>query len=216
MTTSVIRPSLRPWDLPQTDLGRYVSSRASQLQSRYLAADSPSKAALAQLRNSISRPVGTEPATWAIMFDGFPTHLMGRDDKPSASEIAAHAALSIFAVHMQSATTPVQLNGIGIGRAVRRLSRLLGEDDQSSPVIRRFHALGTASDLPETLHHARGLIQQMRAASIGLDYGRLAEDLVGLQNPSRADGVRLRWARDLFRIDPTPDNETSNETKEEN
>jgi len=186
------------------------------LQTRYLRSEASGKAALAQLRNGIRRRLGEDPVVWAIVFDGFPEELMGREDEPNQFEIAAHAALVLFAVHMQSARDPMHVTGVGLGRAIRRLARSQVEDDPSTPVMRRFHALGTSTDLPETLHHARGLTQQLRAAGIGLDYGRLAEDFVGLQFPDRADGIRLRWARDLYRLDPMSEDNHSTDTEEEN
>ncbi|BEH01375.1 hypothetical protein brsh051_06560 [Brooklawnia propionicigenes] len=216
MTTPSVKPRLNPWDLPRTNLGKYISRRAAELQKRYLAQNAAAKATLAQLRNGVRRPLGSDVLAWGAIFDGFPPELAGRSDEPNRAEVAAHAALSLFAIHMQSAREPMHLNGVGLGRAVRRLSRSPDESDPSSPVMRRFHALGTSVDLPETLHHARGLVQQLRAAGIGLDYGRLAEDFAGLQSPERADGVRLRWARDLYRLDPTPNDDNPNELKEEN
>lgn len=216
MTTQPVKPKPNPWDLPKTKLGRYVSKQADILQTRYLAADARSKAALAQLRNAIRRPLGSDPTVWGIVFDEFPDELVGRGDEPNRAETAAYTALSLFAIHMQSAREPVHVDGIGLGRAIRRLSRSQNEDGPSSPVMRRFHALGTSADLPETIHHARGLIQQLRSASISLDYGRLAEDFVGLQSPDRADSVRLRWARDLYRFDSSSNDDHSTDTEEEN
>ena len=50
------------------------------------------------------------------------------------------------------------------------------------------------------MHYARQLVQQLRAASIPLDYGLLAQQLYDLQNPYRADAVRLSWGRAFARV----------------
>ena len=68
----------------------------------------------------------------------------------------------------------------------------------------------------EVVHHARGLITQLRSHGIPLDYGMFTEDLVYLQTRG-ADRVRLRWGRDFYRIpkqsehidDDTPAAETA-------
>lgn len=194
---------------PDVQLRTFISRRASELQNRYLTKDSASKAVLAHLRNCVGRAVGADPNLWEVVFRSFPKDLVGRADAPNRYEIAAHNALALFAVHMQSARRPMHVADVGLGAAIRVLAREEGADDLSSPVLRRFHMLGTSSSLPETLHHARGLIQQLRAHDIGLDYGRLAVDLVKLQTPGREDSVRLRWARDLYK------QETPTQTEEQ-
>lgn len=205
-------PQPQPKDLARTKLGSYVSRRAQALQTRFLAGDPGSRAALAQLRHGVGRPAGGDPKSWDVVFQDFPSELIGSRDEPNQAETAVHAALGLFAIHMQSATAPRHLPGIGLGAAIRRLVGVGDTDTQTSPVIRRFHMLGTASTLEETLYHARGLVQQLRGANIGLDYGRLAEDLFRLQFPDRSDSVRLRWARDLFRSQSASDQNESLDT----
>lgn len=192
-----------------TKLGWYVSRRADNLQRRYLTGDPSGRAALAQLRNGAGKAAGSDPNSWDLVFRDFPADLVGDRDEPNRAETAVHAALSLFAIHMQSAKFDQHVPGIGLGTAIRRLVGIGDTDTQTSPVVRRFHMLGTAATLEETLHHARGLVQQLRASNIGLDYGRLAEDLYNLQFPERSDGVRLRWARDLFRSLATSEQDDS-------
>ena len=73
----------------------------------------------------------------------------------------------------------------------------------------RFTAIGTASTWDETVYHARGIIQQLRAFAVPLDYGRFAGDLYLLRKPSSADRVRLAWGRDFYRVHhPEDDGET--------
>lgn len=189
--------------LPRTELGRFVSRRAAELQRAYLDGSPAAKGALARLRRTVGRPSGADPAAWEVVYVDFPEDLVGHGDAPSREEVAAHEALGLLAVHLQSAGQPVHVPGVGLGQAVRRLASPSDGASREKPVMRRFQALGTAEVLDEALHHARGLVQQFRhppgsTVPIGLDYGLLAEDLVDLQQPRRRDAVRLRWARDLY------------------
>ncbi|GAA2181670.1 type I-E CRISPR-associated protein Cse2/CasB [Brooklawnia cerclae] len=211
--TSPIPDRRRPGESSQL-LAAYVGRRATQLQSRYLAQDPRARADLARLRRAVGRSPGSDPAAWDVIFRDFPPELMGRNDAPSPAELAVNAALCLFGVHLQSADKPMHVQDQGLGRAVRLLSRPEDTETFSAPTMRRFHALGTATSLVEVLHHARGLIQQFRAGGIGLDYGRLADDFYWLQRPASADNVRLRWARDLYRIDPQTENSPEKEISE--
>lgn len=190
----------------RTEVGRYVGGRVARLQARMLAGgDGPTRAALAKLRRGVGQPIAADPELWGVVFDGFPSAWLGRDDLPSRSEEATFAAMTLFAVHQQSKSEPMHVPGRGLGDAVRRLASPENAEELSRPVLRRFNALATADSFEEVLHHARGLVQQLRAESIGLDYGILAEDLAALQDPRKADSVRLRWARAFHRRqhDPT-------------
>ena len=195
--------------------GEYVAKKVVQLQRRYLGDDSRARGDLARLRRTVGRSIGADADSWSVVFEQFPEVLMGRGDSPSRWETAAPITFGLFAVHMQSATGSQHVAGWGIGRAVRELAGPDEPDTREQPVMRRFRALGTSSDLAEAVQHARGLIQQFRAAEIPLDYVRLARDLVDLQHPRSADAVRLRWARDLYRIGPTGAKSSATEAAQE-
>lgn len=69
-------------------------------------------------------------------------------------------------------------------------------------MIRRFNAVITSSEMTELAHHARGLIQLMKASdkNIGLDYPQFARDLYNFQFPDGRKNVILRWGQDFYRI----------------
>lgn len=204
MTTDAVATQSEepPDDVPARDetpsqrLARHVTARVIRLQQGYLADTAAAVASLARLRRAVTAEPGSDPGVWYDTFDGFPASLVGAGDAPSAAERAAHAAITLFAVHQQSRNEPMHRKGVSLGAAVRALSPDGSNDD---PVLRRFHTLGTAASLPETLHHLRGLVTQFRGASIGLDYGRLAVDLYMLQDPRRAPDVRRLWGRAYYR-----------------
>jgi CRISPR system Cascade subunit CasB len=188
---------------PPGELGRLVSNRVEDLQNRYLnARRSPAAAAtLAHLRRGLGKAPGEVPEIWDITLESIPRP--GHGDVPSPQEHAAHAALTLYALHQQSRTTPMHTRGRSLGMAVRALARsqdATGDADREKAVRRRFDAVATATSFSETTHHLRGLISQLRAADIALDYGRLADDLERLQRPGGPKAVRLQWGRDYHRL----------------
>lgn len=194
---------------PTEALAAYVSSKIYQLQLGYLNNQSAAVGKLAQLRRAVATEPGTQSEIWDLLFDGMPVQLVGRGDQPSRAELSTHACITLYAVHQQSQRTPMHIAGDSLGAAVGQLARKLAVGDGASNpgVIRRFQALGTATTFSETLHHARGLITQLRSAQISMDYGRLAADLYQLQDTTRSGTVRLQWGRGFYnaRPDPRPD-----------
>ncbi|HEY5857198.1 MAG TPA: type I-E CRISPR-associated protein Cse2/CasB [Aldersonia sp.] len=191
-------------------LSAYVDRKVTRLQQQYLADVSSAAASLARLRRAVNRGPGEDPTVWAETFDGFPAELLGRGDRPSRHERAAHAAITLFAVHQQSKDRAMHRQGFGIGAAARKLGT---ESNSEEAVLRRFQTLGTSTSFEETVYHARALITQFRSHGLGIDYGRLAADLADIQNEHRADRVRLAWGRDYYRVtdraaDPARDTDT--------
>lgn len=178
--------------LPLADL---VATRIGALQARYLAGTSSGVADLAALRRAAAQPVGADPRTWELTLAEVSP--WARDDAATTAEMAAHAAMTLYALHQQSRSQPMHRRGTGLGRAVRDLGRATGAE---AAVRRRFEALGTAATFAELLHHARGLVRQLRSAGVALDYGRLTADLLDWQDPAKASAVRLRWGRDYHRV----------------
>lgn len=180
-------------------VGDFVGRRVQQLLQT--GDRGSTRATLAHLRRAVARDAGTVPEVWEITLEGAPGEARG--DDPTREETAIHTALTLFAVHQQSREEPMHRSGTGLGRAVRQLEARVtsGQSDGPSPVRRRFDALATAQTPAEAAHHLRGLVDQMRAHKVPLDYARLAEDLFDMQHPARAHGVRLRWAREYYRLD---------------
>lgn len=196
------------------DLEAFAGRRVAALQRGYLNNESGSVASLARLRRAITAEPGADPTIWGETLEGIPEQYGGRDTA-SPAERAVHAALCLYALHQQGQRQPQQkMHRAGpenrFGHAIARLSGRSATSDPSDSatrstsqntekaVRRRFETLATASSFSETLHHARGLISQLRAAGIPLDYGRFAVDLTLLQSLGSADRVRLTWGRDYY------------------
>lgn len=182
-------------------LYRYVSGTVMRLQGASLDPGhhqhALARAQLAKLRRAKENEPG-DPDTWQIVFDGMPEELHGTSDLPSRTEAAAHAALVLFARHVQSAGRPVHIQGPTVGAAVREIAHAQREESpQDAPVMRRFHSFAVASEEGQRLAHLRGLVDLMRANDVALDYGRLAADLYRCGFPDGLRSARLAWGRDL-------------------
>lgn len=181
-------------------LASHVASRASSLQRRYLDDDSSAVAELALLRHGVSKRLGADARLIGLVF-GHDTDLYERPEAlsstPQPAEQAAYTALTLFATHQQShRSARMHRPGYSLGRSARLLGR---KSNARDAVRRRFTTLATATSWDETAHHARGLIQQLRAYAIPLDYGQFARDLYGLSSV-HADDVRLVWGRHFYRV----------------
>lgn len=165
----------------------------------YLGGGAEASAALARLRHNVARPVGIDPGIldWTLKDIPDDTQPYAKDE-PTSTELAAHAALTLFAVHQQSLREhSMHECGISFGEAIGRLSV---DNPNAAGIASRFFALQTARHPAEIIRHARGLIQLLRHPRIPFDYGLFAQDLVALQGPEQAaNGVRLRWGRDYAR-----------------
>lgn len=183
----------KPW----WELVGFVTGRVNALYERAAAGDSSAKGALAKLRRSVGQKLETQPEVWADVLNGMPAEILGAGDTPSVWEQAAHDALALFAVHQQSQPRLIHEKGVGLGAATRRLANPSNAEEFESPVLRRFTSIVAAQDRATAIHHLRGLIQQLRAEGIGLDYGMLARDLASLGTKGDRN-VRLRWSRELY------------------
>lgn len=182
-------------------LGLEINKRINELQHQYLSNKSSApRAMLAELRRGVDRPAGSIPAIWDLTVADLPGTPSDTSAAPTREENAAHAALTLYAVHQQSRPEPMHKPRVGLGAAVRALAGPDAAPD--NPARRRFDIVATATTLDETLVHLRGLVQQFRAGGIALDYGQLADDLLFLQVPSQVARVRLRWARQYYRTTP--------------
>ncbi|MEZ3162153.1 type I-E CRISPR-associated protein Cse2/CasB [Microbacterium sp. BWT-B31] len=178
-------------------LAIHVASRAERLQSGYLNDHPAAVAELAMLRRGASQQPGEDVRLVGLTMAGLYPNPNGLDNRPLDAERAAYAALTLFAIHQQShRDARMHRKGYSFGRSARLLGRRSGARDA---VRARFTALATATTWDETMNHARGLIQQLRAHGIPLDYGQFGRDLLDLRGTSGADGVRLAWGRHFYR-----------------
>ncbi|QRP46032.1 type I-E CRISPR-associated protein Cse2/CasB [Amycolatopsis sp. FDAARGOS 1241] len=179
-------------------LGRALDGHITRLQRDYLRGSSAARADLARLRRGLGKPAGSVPEIWSLTVGAVPEELSWHGDEPSWSEQAAHAALTLYALHQQSLPTPAHVPGTELGYAVGRLR--FSAQRSADAVTRRFMAVATAGSITEVLTHLRGLITLLRTERRGVDYAALADDLARLVAPgSGAAAVRLAWGRAFYR-----------------
>lgn len=185
----------------------YQIRKLTQEKIERLSMESPwSRAMLAKLRRGVGKQPGELPELFEVLLGNMPEELYGKGDEPSFSEWAIYTALTLFALHQQgkahpmsvSGKTEVKNSGNSLGAAV---GFLVKQDRDREPAIkRRFDAVATANVFTEFAHHARGMIQLLRAEDITLDYPRLAEDLFWYQFVGKRNYIRLRWGEDYYHI----------------
>lgn len=125
--------------------------------------------------------------------------------EPTRAEQAVHTALTMYAVHQQSRRERQHVRGVGLGEATQKLARQRASVDAvgglDEPTVQRLHRVSMAQTPTLRADALRALVTLMRSAHppVGLDYGRLAEDLFWLQFPGATSQVHLRWGRGLHR-----------------
>lgn len=177
-------------------VGAAIAPRLTALQEAYLAGSPAARAQLAQLRRGLARAPGDVPEIWDLCVGGLPAELTWERDEPTRAEAASHAALTLYATHQQAFTGRAHQSGASFGAAV---ARLRDGSSRGDAVTRRFMAVATSQTADELLVHVRGLVTQLRAAQIGMDYAIFADDVAALLDPYRKSSTRLRWGRDYYR-----------------
>ncbi|PNE16444.1 type I-E CRISPR-associated protein Cse2/CasB [Amycolatopsis sp. BJA-103] len=178
-------------------LGHALDWRLERLQREYMRGSPAARADLARLRRGLGKPAGSVPEIWELTVGAVPTTLSWDGDTPSWAEQAAHAALTLYALHQQSSSVPAHVPGVSLGTAVGQLR--FSDQRSENAVTRRFMAAATAGSMEGVLTHVRGLITLLRGEQRGIDYARLADDLARLVTPGRAHAVRLAWGRAFYR-----------------
>jgi len=158
---------------------------------------SGSRAMCAKLRRAVGKAPGDSSDVWELTLQGAPEEWDSKAGKPSCEEWAVHTALTLYALHRQGKTESVNAEGISFASAVGGLARKDG--DRLEAVQRRFNAVATSVEFTELAHHARGLVQLLKANDMKMDYPRFAQDLFAFQKPGMTDRVRLRWGEDFYR-----------------
>jgi CRISPR system Cascade subunit CasB len=184
-------------------VGTIVHQRIGGIQTSAIHNRPSGVAALARLRRGVGKQPGDVQDI--LEYTLAPEFAKGAvSDAATDKEIAAHISMTLYALHQQSQRKPMHRRGFGLGRSVRELN---GPDTDGPPssVRRRFNTLGTADSLDELVHHARGMVQLLRAEAIPLDYALLADQLVRWQTPNGAAIIRRVWGRDFYRTSTASD-----------
>jgi CRISPR system Cascade subunit CasB len=187
----------------------YVKDKIDQL----VGGDTQQAANLARLRRCVGKPPEESSEVWEITLSGLPVKLQSCKGEPSYVELVIHIALTLFAVHQQGKGDSVSKTNYSFGRAVSYIRMKDGETNEG--VERRFAAAIAAKSLSEFAHHARGLIQLLKANEIPIDYPLLAKDMYDYQKPESRNKVLLRWGEHYYRENSMKDTDSQKATIDE-
>ncbi|MBP6997149.1 MAG: type I-E CRISPR-associated protein Cse2/CasB [Phycicoccus sp.] len=188
------RPERRFWELWRPKITPEDKHRA----------DLPGPEHLATARRALNLDPGGVPGLWRWY-----TTLDDRG-RLTTKLRAEHAALGLYGVHQQGNAARMHDPSVRIGEALHNLRRA-GKYSEVA-LDRRVTAAATANDLPELVHHLRGLIAMLRGLGQPLDYNALYRDLCAWQDPSAQAAVRRRWGAAYFAV--TTSNNTENSGKD--
>jgi CRISPR system Cascade subunit CasB len=166
---------------------------------------SSGKAILANLRNSIGRPLSQSVAIWPFMFENLPKEFLSRGQSASKKEIAILTTLQLYAMYRQGKQAPARENGQEKGsKNIGYSLSALRVGDSTAAIDRRFNALITATTYDELIHHLRQMLKLLKSkmsSETNIDFGRLAQDLYKFL-VGKDENIRLSWARAYYRIYP--------------
>ena len=167
---------------------------------------SGSKAQLAQLRRGVGKSPGELPELWGMFLKNMPEELMGKDGRPSYAEWAAYTALTLFALHQQGHSDPMNEEGEEnrLGRAMQTLAHSEKEDEEN--IRQKLSIAARSDDMAELSYHLKTLVRLLGNHDIRLDYADLAKDLYWFQFENHRDRIRLKWGQDFYRFAETKDN----------
>jgi len=199
-------------DSPDDPLESFVHTQCTALWHGYQADRAKAVADLAELRRTVPVNGTLHQVSWELFArkPGLPEQRFDAGDTPTRTELAAAAALALFALHQQSRrTTPMHRRGPkhSLGAAAHQVQRRVG----SEGIERRMQALLRSQSIGPILEQLRALVSILRDHEIPLDYARLARDLRAAQTPNGLRGVRVRWSRDFYRpgAEPADDTDTT-------
>ncbi len=170
-----------------------------------------SRAALANLRNSIGKNPSETIEIWPIMLENMPEEFLGNDGKLTAEEEAILNTLQLYAFYQQGSAESIvsdreNSKWENMGTSFSNLRK--GDNIASSD--RRFNTLVTSTTYDELFHHLRqlfGLLKSRGKGQVKVNFSKLSQDLfwfiLGYE-----DNIRIAWSREYYR--------KRNEEKEEN
>lgn len=165
------------------------------------------KASLALLRRGVGKHPGELPELWGAFLKDLPEELMSKTGEPSRAEWAIYTALTLFALHQQGHSEPMDAQGEEhrLGRAVRRLVHGSGDDSNEERVKFKLGLAANSDDMAELSYRLRSIVNLLGNENIKLDYTDLAKDLFLFQSEKYADNIRMKWGQDFYRSTKTDD-----------
>lgn len=183
------------------EVGKFVSGKIFSLTKNI--DSSSSKARLAQLRRGIGKQPGELPELWGEFLQNLPEELMSKSGsgEPSYAEWAIYTALTLFALHQQGHSEPMNAEGDEnrLGRAVKKLVHNPNDADEMERVRFKFSLAAGSDDMTELSYRLKTIVKLLSDENIKLNYADLAKDIFLFQSEKYSDRVRLKWGQDFYR-----------------
>lgn len=163
--------------------------------------ESLKKATLANLRNSINRPLVDDMDAFAFILENIPEDFIGKGKNFTYREKAIITSLQLYALHQQGISESVLLDeGENKWQNMGYSLGLLRDVEDPTSFDRRFNAMITASTFDEFSHYLRqmvSLLKSKKKTEAKVNYAKLAEDLFSFLLGNKEE-IRLRWARNYY------------------
>ena len=190
-----------------SELVRFVLHRAHTLGEGYRSNQASAVEAIAVLAQAAGRPIGSSLQALKWTIDEAPAGWVNKDGQASRAELAAYAALTLFAVHHRSRKeVSPHTDTVKFDQAVHQA---VDSAANGTGIERRFEQFGAATSWDQLIGRLRSLIQLLKQDRRAFDYGQLAKDLFDWQFPERRNTVRLRWGRDFYNLPSSTSLKTS-------
>lgn len=159
------------------------------------------KATLANLRNSINKPLVDNMEAFAFIYENLPETYIGSTASYTNRELAIITSLQLYALHQQGLSESILLDtGENRWKNMGYSLGFLREVDDPKSVDRRFNAMITASTFEEFTHYLRQMISLLKAkkkSEVKVNYAKLAEDLYYFLLGYN-ENIRLSWSRNYY------------------
>lgn len=156
---------------------------------------SQSRGNLANIRNSINRPLNNSTNLLQLLFRYLPEDFLSTDGKLTNEEKAVVTTIQLYALHQQSKKDSVLLSDEdekwkNLGYSLS----FLRSEKNSVAVDRRFNTMITSSTFEELSHHMRQMIKLLKSKTDAkVNYTKLSGDLYKFLT-GYGEEVKFSWA----------------------
>lgn len=174
------------------------------------------KATLANLRNSINKPLVDNMDAFAFVFENMPEDFVGTGRDFNNKEKAIITSLQLYALHQQGISESVLISDEeNVWQNMGYSFSALREVDDPKSIDRRFNAMITASTYEEFVHYLRQMICLLKSKKKGqvkVNYAKLAADLENFLRGYK-ESIRLNWSRKYYSLKQKEKEGDKNEIK---
>ncbi|RBP65566.1 CRISPR type I-E-associated protein CasB/Cse2 [Brevibacterium sanguinis] len=203
-----------PDDSTRTDTrltpSSFVIPKVRILQEGHEKDRAAARSVLAQLRRASAGDPGT---AWEISeyllpereyFDSAMRPGSPRSESADYLETAIHVAMTTYAQLQQGKDSGMHVKDRTLGEAARMLAAHRDEPMDRGKVWERLAKLAQSQTMSSLRWQLRGFVGLLHRRSIGLDIGRLADDVFYWQFPASRPNVQRSWSRQFFH-NPRPE-----------